>query len=190
MKPALILLLLALAAACRTARPALAPGAGPGFRSLSARFAFRQGATRQGGRILWRCDGERSKFVFFTPLNQAGLELAVDGEEAVLANFADQTYWQGDFSLLLGRLWGIELPLADLKALLLDGRVPPALPARGIEVALQGDPGASPRLVRLRRGEAELSLRLLKSELRPGRIVPVDYAKRYRAAGLEEVLEP
>lgn len=190
MKPALLLLLLALAAACRTARPALAPGDGPGFRSLSARFSFREGATRQSGRVLWRCDPARSKFVFFTPLNQAGLELSVAGEEALLVNFSARNYWQGDFALLLGRLWGIALPLAELKALLLDGRVPPALAARGIEVELQGDPGAPPHRVRLRRGQAELSLRLLKSDVRPGRIVPVDYSKRYREAGLEEVLEP
>lgn len=190
MKKILPLLALACWFSCRATRPALAPGAGPCFRVMSLKFSFRAAGERQSGRVACRFDEARAKFVFFTPLNQAGLELAVDGEEAVLANFSAQTYWQGDFSLLLGRLWGIELPLAELKALLLDGRVPPSLAARGIEVALQGDPGASPRQVNLRRGEAALSLLLLKSELRPGRIVPVDYATRYRRAGLEEVLEP
>lgn len=190
MKPAPILLLLALTAACRTAGPTLEPGDGTVFQAVSARFAFREGRERQSGRVLWRCGGELSKFVFFTPLNQAGLELAVEGEEAVLANFSSRTYWKGDFSLLLGRLWGIGLPLAELKALLLEGRVPPRLAENGIEAWLEGEPGAAPRQVRLRRGEAELSLRLLKVEARPGRLVRVDYERRYRGADLEEVLGP
>jgi len=190
MKPALLLLLLVLAASCRTARPVLEPGEEPSFRAISARFAFREGRERQSGRGFWRCGGERSKFVFFTPLNQAGLELAVAGEEALLANFSSRTYWKGDFSLLLGRLWGIGLPLAELKALLLEGRVPQRLAESGIEAWLEGETGAAPRQVRLRRGEAELSLRLLKIEARPGRLVWVDYERRYRAAELEEVLGP
>ncbi len=187
-KPALLSLLLACAVSCRAPRPALAPGAGPSFRVMSLKFSFREAGERQGGRVACRFDDAAAKFVFFTPLNQAGLELDVAGEEARLLNFADRTYWQGDFSLLLERLWGIGLTLGELKSLLLDpGAPPPRLAEAGIVVDQEGSAGG-PRALRLRREGAELSLRVLKSETRPGRVVLVDYSGRFRAGELEAVL--
>jgi hypothetical protein len=189
MKKNLLLLAVACLASCRGPRPALAPGAGPAFRVMSLRFDFRQAGERQSGRVACRFDDAAAKFVFFTPLNQAGLELDVAGEEARLLNFGARSYWRGDFSRLLDRLWGIKLTLAELKSLLLDpGAPPPRLAEAGI--AAEKEPGAiGPRALRLRRLDAELSLRVLRSETRPGRVVLVDYSGRFRAAELEAVLE-
>ena len=119
------------------------------------------------------------------------MELAVAGEEAVLVNFGSKTFWRGDFRLMLDRLWGIGLTLSALRSLLLDGEAPAAeFLDMGIDVALErSGEGGSPSTVLLKRGGAELQLRVLKSELRPGRIVLVDYAGRYRSVELEDVLE-
>jgi hypothetical protein len=155
------------------------------------KFSFRDGETSQNGRVLWRFDAGSSKFIFFNALNQSGLELDVDGEHAVLVNFNAKSFWTGDFSYLLDRIWGINLPLAAWKELLLSGKVSRSLLAEnGIEASMDGvaDHGG-PRHIRLRRDGAELVLRVLKNDLRPGRIVLVDYAGRYRAAELEDVLE-
>lgn len=176
---------------CQGRRPGLLPPAGPHFRSLSVKFSFHEQGTRQNGRLLWRFDENNSKFVFFTPLNQVGLELDVAGEEAVLVNFGRKTFWRGDFRLMLDRLWGISLSLSSLRSLLLAGEAPAEeFLDKGIDVALEraGDGGA-PATVRLRRAGAELTLRILKNELRRGVIVRVDYAGRYRADELENVLE-
>ncbi len=154
------------------------------------KFSFIDGDTRQNGRVLWRFDEKGSKFIFFNALNQAGLELAVAGEDAVLVNFSEKSYWKGDFSLLLERLWGISMPLAEWKELLLAGKVSRSrLGENGIETSMEGvSEHGGPRSVSLRRGSAQLVLRVLKSELRPGRIILVDYAPRYRAGDLEDVL--
>ena len=188
MKKSALLLALACLLSCRAPRPALAPGAGPTLRVMSLKFSYREAGERQGGRVACRFDDDAAKFVFFTPLNQAGLELDVAGEEARLLNFAERTYWQGDFSLLLDRLWGIGLTLAELKSLLLDpGAPPPRLAEAGIVVERE-EGGGGPQALRLRREGAELSLRVLKSETRPGRVVLVDYTGRFRAGELEAVL--
>jgi len=191
MRKALFLLALACVASCRTRGPVLIPPAGPSFRSLSSKFSFHDGEARQNGRVLWRFDGELSKFIFFTPLNQAGLELDVAGEDAVLVNFARKEYWRGDFRVLLERMWGVDMSLSTLKSLVLAGDVPQdEFAAKGIEAAVERGPaGGAPLAVRLRRGGADLSLRLTRDELRPGKIVLVGYEGRYRAAGLERVLE-
>ena len=141
--------------------------------------------------MIWRFDENFSKFIFFTPLNQVALELDVAGEEAVLVNFAKKSFWRGDFSSMLDRLWGIGVNLSALHSLLLAGAAPAAeFLEKGIAVAIErvGDSGA-PAAVRLRQGGAELTLRISKREFRPGRIVWVDYAGRFRAAELEDVLE-
>lgn len=187
MKKAPLLLALACLVSCRAPHPALAPGAGPSFHVMSLKFSYREAGERQSGRVACRFDDAGAKFVFFTPLNQAGLELDVAGEEARLLNFSEKTYWQGEFSLLLERLWGIGLTLAELKSLLLDPDEPPRLAGAGIAVEREDGPGGTQTL-RLRREGAELSLRVLKSEARPGRVVLVDYSGRFRAGELEAVL--
>ncbi|HOW44983.1 MAG TPA: hypothetical protein PK919_07405 [Candidatus Aminicenantes bacterium] len=188
MKRILLLLALACWLSCRAPRPALAPGAGPSFRVMSLKFSYREAGECQNGRVACRFDDAAAKFVFFTPLNQAGLELDVAGEKARLLNFSERTYWQGDFSLLLDRLWGIGLTLAELKSLLLDpGAPPPRLAEAGIAVEKEEGAGG-PRALRLRREGAELSLRVTKSEARPGRVILVDYSGRFRAGELEAVL--
>jgi len=188
-----VLLLFGIAAmvACRMRPPDLHPSLGPHFRSLSIKFSFHDAENRQSGRVHWRFDGKSSKFIFFTPLNQVGLELDVAGEEAVLVNFSKKSFWKGDFGSLLDRLWGIGLPLAELKALLEAGEVPAAgFTEKGIAAVIERDPkSGAPRSVRLRRGTAELTLRILNSEFRPGQLVLIDYGGRYRAASLESVLD-
>jgi len=187
-----LLLLFACAGllSCQAHRPDLQPPQGPHFRSLSIKFGFRDLETRQNGRVVWRFDANNSKFIFFTPLNQVGLELNVAGEEAILVNFGRKTFWQGDFRLMLDRLWGIGLSLAALRALLLAGEAPAEeFLDEGIDAALEPAGGGAPATVRLRRAGAELTLRILKNELRSGSIVRVDYAARYRADELESVLD-
>lgn len=185
-KRALFLFALACWAACRTQSPILAPAGGPGFRSIHVKFQYAAGETRQNGRVIWRFDEERGKFLFFTPLNQIGLELDVEGETAVMVNFNNKKFWKGDFSLLLDRLWGIDLALFELRALLVDGRVPQAkFAARGIAAVVERDG----RTVRLQRGDSRLALHVQKSEFRPGKVVLLDYAGRYRLDDLEGVLE-
>ena len=176
---------------CQVRHPELAPQDGPYFRSLSIKFSFHDAEVRQNGRVSWRYDDCGSKFLFFTPLNQVGLELDVDGEEAVLVNFSKKSYWRGAFSYLLGRLWGIGLPLAELRSLLDAGKIPPSgFAEKGIVATIERDSGSGiPRMVLLRHGDAELSLRILKSETRPGKVILAGYEKRYRAADLERVLE-
>lgn len=190
MKKALLLLALSCIVSCRNPRPALEPGEDHLFRAMSIKFSYREPGSRQSGRVIWRFDEKSSKFVFFTPLNQAGLELDVVGEEALLLNFSEKTYWRGDFSQLLDRLWGIGVTLAELKSLLLAGEAPRArLAEKGIVAEVEAGPGSEgPRTVLLRRAGAELALRVVKSEERPGQVVLVDYSGRYRADGLESVL--
>jgi hypothetical protein len=175
---------------CQARRLDLTPPAGPYFQSLTIKVRFSDGSVRQNGRIHWRFDDDFSKFLFFTPLNQVGSELDVAGEDAMLVNFSKKTFWRGDFSRMLDRLWGIELHLADLKQLLLKGAIPKAeLAAKGIAVALEGKgPSGLPRTVRLRRGASDLTLSMGKSEYRPGKIILIDYSGRYQAAELESVL--
>jgi hypothetical protein len=191
LKKIIIPLLAAASFSCVARRPELVPAAGPCFRSLTMKFSFRDGETRQNGRVLWRFDAGSSKFIFFNALNQSGLELDVAGEDAVLVNFSAKTFWKGDFSHLLDRIWGINLPLAAWRDLLLSGKVSQSLLAEnGIEASMDGVAAdGGPRNIRLRRDGAELALRVLKSGLRPGRIVLAEYAGRYRAAELEDVLE-
>ena len=190
LKKALVLLAAAVLFSCGMRHPDLQPPEGPYFRSLSLKFSFRDQETRQNGRVLWRFDENNSKFIFFTPLNQVGLELDVAGEEAILVNFGRKIFWRGDFRLMLDRLWGIGLSLSSLRALLLEGTAPAEeFLDKGIDVSLEPAGGGAPETVRLRRAGADLTLRILKNELRGGSIVRVDYAARYRADELENVLE-
>jgi hypothetical protein len=188
-----ILIPLALAGffSCHSYRPGLVPPLGPHFRSLIIKFSFHDPEARQNGRISWRFDDASSKFLFFNALNQSGMELDVAGEEAVLADHGKKAFWRGDFSELLDRMWGIALSLSDLKSLLAEnGAVPAGLAGRGIAVTLErASGGGALETVLLRRGAADLSLRILKDELRPGKIVLVDYAERYQPQDLESVLE-
>lgn len=191
LKKLAILVGIACCFSCATRKPDLLPQEAPGFRSLGIKFSFRDEGARQNGRVLWRFDEHGAKFLFFTPLNQLGLELDVAGETGVLVNFSRKSFWQGDFADLLERLWGIGLTLSSLKSLLLEGEAPAAeFAAKGIAVLLERSGGTgAPATVQLRRGSAELLLRVYKNERRPGRIVLVDYAGRFRADELENVLE-
>jgi len=190
MRKVLLLFLLAGTVSCRTPKSVLLPEDGSVLRSLGIKFSFRDGNDRQNGRIVWRSDGQCSKFVFFSPLGQAGLELDVSGEDAVLVNFSRKEHWQGEFRLLLERMWGVDMSLATLKEIVLSGNVPRGeLSALGIFVELEPGPGDAPKEVRLRREDALLTLRVTRDESRPGRVVLAGYAGRYPAAPLESVLE-
>jgi len=176
---------------CQTREPELLPPSGPYFQSLSIKFNFHNDGSKQNGRIHWRFDDRCAKFLFFTPLNQVGLELNADGEEAVLLNFAKKMFWKGEFISLLQRLWGIELTLEDLKQILIKGRVPQTeLSSKGISVSLKNDSRTgAPETVRFRRGSTDLTLRISRREFRPGQIILINYSGRYQAADLESVLD-
>lgn len=190
LKTTAILLVIFTCFSCHSYRPDLVPPPGPHFRSLSIKFSFHDPEARQNGRVSWRFDDAGSKFLFFNPLNQGGLELDVAGEEAVLVDHGKKAFWRGDFSELLDRMWGIALSLSDLKSLLAEnGTMPAGLAGKGIAVTLErAASGGALETVRLRRGAADLSLRILKDEYRPGTIVLVDYAGRYQPRDLESVL--
>ena len=175
---------------CQMHRPDLQPPSGPFFQSLGIKFNFEDGSQRQSGRILWRFDDRLVKLVFFTPLNQAGLELDASGEAVALINFLNKTYWRGDFRNLLDRLWGIEIGLAQLKPLLVKGLIPQTeFDQQGIVASIEANvETGTPKAIRLRHGAAILTLRIYKNELYPGKIVLIDYSGRYRAADLESVL--
>ena len=176
---------------CQARRPELSPLSKPNFYSLSVKFNYHDANVRQSGRVLWRFDEDRSRFLFFTPMNQVGLELDVAGEAALLVNFEKKSFWRGDFSRLLDRMWGVDLTLSALKGLLARSEAPEAeFAGRGIAVALEPSGGGTvPKSVRLQRGDADLLLRIQKSESRAGKIVLIDYTERYREADLERVLE-
>lgn len=166
------------------------PAAGGCFQSMSIKFNFSDSQGRQNGRVVWRFDGLKAKFIFFTPLNQVALELDVAGESALLLRPGKKLYWRGDFSTLLDRLWGIDLTLEDLKQLIVDGVIPEAkIKERGIAVLLETSPeGLSPRWVNIKRNDVDLTLKILKNETRPGTIVLLDYDRRFQPAELEDVL--
>ncbi len=191
LKKIFLLVAIACCLSCQPRKPELGPATGPHFQALSIKFSFHDGDSHQSGRILWRFDDRLAKILFFTPLNQVGLELNASGENATLVNFAKKAFWQGDFAVLLDRLWGIELGLGQMKALVAEGIVPEAeFAAQGIAVQLEkAAGGGAPEKVRLRRGTADLTLRITKNELRPGRIALIDFSGRYRAADLETVLD-
>jgi hypothetical protein len=191
LKKVLFLLGLTFFFSCQVRKPEIFPSGSPYFRSLSVKFRFQDGEVRQNGRVLWRFDESSSKFFFFTPLNQVNLELDIAGEDAVLVNFSKKSFWKGDFSQMLDRLWGIGMTLAELKALLVHGDSDqPGFMGKGIEARVERDQESGEmRLARLRRGAAELELRIQKNEMRPGSIVLVDYVERYRLDELERVLE-
>jgi hypothetical protein len=160
------------------------------FQTMSIKFNFSDRRGRQNGRIHWRFDDRNAKFLFFTPLNQVGLELDVDGETSLLVRPQKKLYWRGDFSILLNRLWGIDLTLEELKQLLVRGQIPAAkIKDKGIAVFLETNPkDPSPRIVNIRQNDAALTLKILKNEARPGKIVLLDYEQRFQAAELEDVL--
>jgi hypothetical protein len=191
LKKIIVLAGIACCLSCQPRKPEMQPPAAPYFRSLSVKFNYQDRETRQNGRVHWRLDENHSKFLFFTPLNQVGLELDVAGEEAVLVNFSRKTFWRGDFSGLLERMWGIDLTLSELRSLLVEGVVPQAaFTGKGIAVALERNGGSgAPQTVRLRRGATDLTLRISRSEFRSGKIVLIDYSQRYQGAELESVLE-
>jgi hypothetical protein len=186
-----LMFLIAGCLSCTAHRPDLLPPSGPHFRSLSIKVRFQDGEARQNGRVLWRFDEGCAKFLFFSPLNQVGMELDVTDEEAVLVNFGKKAFWRGDFSRLLERMWGIALSHSDLKSLLADdGTMPAGFAEKGIKVTLERAAGSGAlATVHLRRGKAELVLRILKDEFRPGKIVRVNYTERYQSRDLASVLE-
>jgi hypothetical protein len=156
--------------------------------SIKFNFSDRQG--KQNGRMHWRFDEQYSKMLFFTPVNQVGLELDVDGEKSLLLRPGKKLYWQGDFSFLLRHLWGIELTLRELKELLVQGLIPEAkIKEKGIAIALETDPETrTPKTVNIKQSDAILTLKILKNETRPGSIVLLKYDQRFLPAKLEDVL--
>ena len=166
------------------------PMAGACFQSMSIKFNFSDRQGKHNGRIHWRFDEHNAKFLFFTPINQVGLELDAAGENALLINLKNKTYWQGDFSFLLNRLWGIDLSLEELKQLLTKGLIPEAkIKEKGIVISLETNPkDRSPQIVNIRQNDVALILKILINETRPGSIVLLDYGQRFQPAELEDVL--
>lgn len=166
------------------------PVAGDYFHSLDIKFSFQDNRGKQNGRIHWRFDESSAKFLFFTPLNQVGLELDVAGETALLLHPGRALYWRGGFSDLLDRLWGIDLSLEELKRLVSDGRIPrEKAAALGISIELESGPeGPAPRTVHISQGDGKVTLRIIKNETRPGQVVLLDRSRGLEPAGLEEVL--
>ncbi|MEI6614687.1 MAG: lipoprotein insertase outer membrane protein LolB [Chrysiogenales bacterium] len=157
---------------------------------MSIKFNFHDRQGKQNGRIHWRFDVKHSKMLFFTPVNQVGLELDTDGEKTLLLRLSKKLYWQGDFSFLLDRLWGIDLTLEELKQLLIKGLIPEAkIKEKGIVIDLANNPkDQSPQIVNIRQNDATLTLKILKSESRPGNIVLLEYDQRFQLAEIEDVL--
>jgi hypothetical protein len=184
-------LLLLCCLAC--ARPAIRhdPVTGASFRAMSIKFNFSDSRGKQSGRIHWRFDDRNSKFLFFTPLNQVGLELDVAAETALLLRPGRKLYWRGDFNALLDRLWGIDLTLGELKRLVCQGLIPEAKTKEmGIVILLETNPeDHMPHKVNIRRDGVDLTLKVLKSEIRPGSIVLLEPDRRFQAADLEDVLD-
>jgi len=176
--------------ACVHPRVRPEPAAGDYFHSLDIKFSFQDSQGRQNGRIHWRFDERSAKFLFFTPLNQVGLELDVAGETALLLRPGRLLYWRGEFNSLLDRLWGIDLSLEELKGLVTDGRVPQekAL-AVGMTIQLESEPESrAPRTVHVSQGDGKVALRIIKDEIRPGQVVLLDRVRGLEPAELEEVL--
>jgi hypothetical protein len=190
LKKIIILLAIAGCFSCSMRKPDMLPPSNPFFCSLSIKFNIHDGKVRQNGRVLWRFDDEHAKFLFFSPLNQVGLELDVDSEEAVLVNFAKKTFWRGAFIQLLERMWGIGITLSELKTLMVKGEIPrSSFSEKGIAVSLEYDKkSGSLETVRLKRADTELALRIQKNEFRPGKIVLINYAERYQDVDLETLL--
>ncbi len=186
--PCLLLLLCCLA--CARPRVGTEPEAGDYFQVMDIRFSFQDSQGRQNGRTHWRFDEDNAKFLFFTPLNQVGLELEVAGETALLLRPGSPFYWRGEFRSLLDRLWGIDLRLEELKRLVTKGRLLPEREAElGIAIELEADPGSqAPRTVRVRLGDSGVTLRIIRSETRAGRVVLLDRVRGLMPAGLAEVL--
>lgn len=157
---------------------------------MNIKFSFSDLQGKQNGRLHWRFDARNAKFLFFTPLNQVGLELDVAGETALLLRPGKKLYWRGDFSILLNRLWGIDLNLEELKQLVVKGSIPEAkAKAKGMVILLEYDTeDRSLHMVTVRQNDAILTLKIVKSETRPGSIVFLDYDRRFQAAELEDVL--
>jgi len=160
------------------------------FQAISIKFNFSDSQGKQNGRVHWRFDANHAKFIFFTPLNQVALELDVAGESALLLRPGKRLYWKGDFSDLLGRLWGIDLTMDELKQIIIKGLIPETkIKEKGMVILLQtSTEDHSPQMVNIRRNDVDLTLKILKREIRPGTIVLLDYSRRFQAADLEDVL--
>lgn len=184
------LLLMLCCLACARPKIRQTPTSGACFQSLSIKFNFSDHQDKQNGRINWRFDKQNSKILFFTPFNQVGLELDVAGESSLLLRPGKKLYWQGDFSLLLKRLWGIDLTLEELKQLLTNGLIPEAkIREKGIVITLETNAkDLAPQIVNIKQSDAILILKVLKKDIRPGSIVLLDYDQRFQPAELEDVL--
>jgi hypothetical protein len=184
------LLLLLCCFTCTKPKIRQTPLTGAYFQTINIKFNFNDLQGKQNGRIHWRFDEKHSKILFFTPINQVGLELDVAGETAFLINFDKKKYWQGDFSFLLNRMWGIDLTLEEIEQLLIKGLIPETkIKEKGIVIYLETSANdQSPQIVNIRQNDANLTLNILKKDIRPGSIVLLDYGQRFRAAELEDVL--
>ncbi len=166
------------------------PASGTFFHSMSIKFNYSDVQARQNGKVHVRFDERHAKFILFNPLNQVALQLDVAGEKARLVRPGKKLYWRGDFSYLLDRLWGIELTWAELKEILLTGSIPQAkITEKGIVVCLENNPDSRmPRTIKIKQDDAELILKILKSETRPGRVILLEHNRRFRAAVIEDIL--
>jgi hypothetical protein len=190
--PRCVIIFILLLCCISCARPGIrqTPPAGNVFQALVIKFNFSDGRNKQNGKIHWRFDAASSKFLFFTPLNQVGLELDVEGENALLLRPENRLFWRGEFSDLIKRLWDIELTLDELKRLVGAGSLPEEkMRGQGIEISLETNAGDhTPRLVHIRHRHADLTLKIVRKEIHPGSVVFLDYRAKFQEAGLEEVL--
>ena len=184
------LLIVLVCFACVRPRVTPAPSDVSSFQAMTIKFNFSGPQGRQNGKVFLRFDDRRAKFIFFNPLNQVALELDVDGETALLLRPDKKLSWRGDFNRLLDRLWGIELNFQELKQLVLKGTLPEGR-TTGKDISIQLESASAerlPRTVRIRRHDAELTLKIISSETRPGRVILLERERRFEPAALEEIL--
>ncbi|MBN2399287.1 MAG: hypothetical protein JXI33_02990 [Candidatus Aminicenantes bacterium] len=158
---------------------------------MSIKFNYSDSQAKQNGRFHMRFDERNAKFILFNPLNHVALQLQVAGEKALLSRPGQKLYWRGDFSLLLDRLWGIELTVAELKEIILSGALPQAkIREKGMVVDLEHNPDSQvPQTIKIRQNHAELILKILKNETRPGNIILLERLPGYKKAELEGILD-
>ncbi|MDY0296158.1 MAG: hypothetical protein RB296_02475 [Acidobacteriota bacterium] len=165
------------------------PGQG-GHPSLVLRFLAESDAERWKGRLVLDVDGPRARMLFLNPLNRVVMDLYVENDRALLVNRSRKRCWRGEFSILVQRVWQLQLAFSDLQRLLFDGIVPPALQRRsGIQVEMERDPASGlPRTLQLDDGTSNIRFTVLRRRHVGGRLDDPRDMEGMVDAELEEVI--
>jgi hypothetical protein len=169
--PLLLILLLFFSCVRRDIR--FVPGPGQSVEVLNLKFLLSQENGRQTGKIRWKFAEGTSTALFLSPINQVLFEMYAQGENVLLINRRERVYWEGDFQSLIRRYWNMELKLAEIRKIVSEGIVPAPLntdPAIRIELFRNRD--QTVERVEISNEKSNLSLRVLKRESVPGKIVP------------------